>query len=132
MKEEFKKTTDRLLEVNLGIKTLFGAEKPTAGDDVFAAFLAELEKLLEEKDLLIKKLKTLKQRSEQEFATLKEKEFRETWEKISALEAENLDVMQKLQSAVSLELAGNKAHSRVISSYKFTKEVEPRLFDDSL
>jgi hypothetical protein len=132
MKEEFKKITDRLLEVNLGIKTLFGAEIPDAGDDVFAAFQAELEKLLIQKDLLIEKLKELKNRSKTGFAALKENDFRETWQEISKLEAENLETMQKLQAAISQKLAGNKAHSRVISSYKFKKDVQPRLFDDSL
>lgn len=131
MKENFKKIADRLLEVNLGIKALLGAEIPDNGDDAFDAFEAGFEKFAE-KHSLIEKLKKLKNLSEQEFTVLKERDFHETWLKISELEAENLDLMKKLQATISLESVENKVHSRAISSYKFTKEVQPRLFDDSL
>lgn len=135
MKKEFKNISDRLLELSLGIKELLGEQAPGSGNDVFAAFEAELEKMLSEKDMLIEKLQKLKNSSEPaktEFAGLKENDFCEIWTKISELEAENLKAIQGLQRAISQELIGNKTHSRVISSYRFTKDVQPRLFDDSL
>lgn len=132
MKQELQITFNKLLEINLAIKALFEAKMPDTEEDVYADFREKIEKLLSQKVELIEKLQTLKQGSESEFSALKQKEFSEIWSRIKKLEAENLEAMQKLQAAISEELAGNKQHSRVISSYKYTKEVQPRLFDDSL
>ncbi|NLF83221.1 MAG: hypothetical protein GX568_04465 [Candidatus Gastranaerophilales bacterium] len=132
MKQEVQITFNKLLEINLAIKALLEAKVPNTEGDVYAEFQEKVEKLLSQKGEVIEKLQALKQGSESEFSALKQKEFSEIWGRIKELEAENLEAMQKLQAAISEELAGNKQHSRVISSYKYTKEVQPRLFDDSL
>ena len=56
----------------------------------------------------------------------------EIWEKIQELENENLNLINSRKDLISQEINGIKTHVKAISSYKFKKDQEPRLFDDSL
>ncbi len=118
-----KKTVENLLEINLEINSLLNSP-----DEDFNEKFTEL---LKNKDILVKTLKNLTGTSKEEFTALKNTELMETWGKIQELENENLNLIKTRKELIGDELKKLKTHARAISSYKFKKEQEPRLFDDS-
>lgn len=132
MIEKIREILKRLLKINLEINSLFlslqnNSEK---NEKEFLNFNKKLEELLDIKNALIKGLEYFKEINKQEFLNLKETEFKEIWEKLTKLEEENLTMLNDCQSLLSIEMSNIKNHSKAISSYKFNKEIKPRLFDD--
>ncbi len=132
MKEEFKKSIDKLLYVNRQLNSLLKSDKisPDSSPEAFAEFEAEIKKLLKEKNSCIEKLKNLKITSEQTFSELKTTEFSSTWQNIQKLEQENLNLLKIGQGSVSKEMSGSVRQSKAVAGYKFNKEIKPRIFDD--
>jgi len=130
----FKENIDKLLQVNLEVNALLQSEKPDSNtdEDGFSAFQFKIEILLTKKDSIINTLKELKEQSESEFTALKGIEYKEIWEKAQELENQNLESMKAFQALLSEGAVGAKMQSKAIFSYKFNKEIKPRLFDDSL
>lgn len=133
MKEKIKKNIEQLLQINLEINSFLKSANidSNKNDDFFSNFNTEFEKLLDTKNSFTDNLKDLKSLSEQEFSCLKNSVFKETWQKIQELENENFNIIKNSQKVISKELTTLKTHSKTISSYKFNRETEPRLFDDS-
>ena len=134
MEEKFKKYIEKLLQINLELSSLFQANdfEIEMNESNFTNFQAKIEKLLIQKDSLINNLKILKELSEKEFSDLKNLKYKEIWQKIQELENKNLEMIKNGQIGLSEEMAGIKIHSKAISSYKFNKELKPRLFDNLL
>ena len=134
MKKEFKENIDRLLGINLEIGSLFQSDSPDSNtnEEGFAGFEAKVEKLLAEKDIVIEKIKGLKAQSAEEFAELRNSEYVEIWQQVQELEAKNMTAMKTVRSLLSKGAVDSKIQAKAIFSYKFNKEVKPRLFDDSL
>ncbi|HSA07294.1 MAG TPA: hypothetical protein P5556_08950 [Candidatus Gastranaerophilales bacterium] len=134
MQEKFKVYTEKLLQINIEINAFFQADNinKITDDDGFVDFQAKVEKLMNEKNSLIENLKMLKQVSKEDFSDLKNFEYKEIWQKIQSLEDENLNLIKNDQRLISEEVADLIRHSKVISSYKFNKEINPRLFDNQL
>ncbi len=134
MEEKFGKYIEKLLKINLELNSLFQANgfEITTDEGSFADFQAKTEKLLTQKDSLINNLKSLKELSEKEFSGLKNLKYKEVFQKIQNLENKNLEMIKNEQLDLSEEMAGIKIHSKAISSYKFNKEIKPRLFDNLL
>ena len=134
MKEKVKKNIEQLLQINLEINSFLKSSNidSNKSDDFFSNFNTEFEKLLDAKNSFMDNLKNLKNLSEQEFSSLKNSVFKETWQKIQGLENENFNIIKNNQKDIAKKLTTLKTHSKTISSYKFNKEIEPRLFDDSL
>lgn len=118
-----KDIIEKLLEINLEINSLLKSETMDFG--------GKLENLLKEKEAMICSLKSFKEKSEEEFNNLKNTQFSEAWKSIQTLEQENLTLIQEKKDKLGGEIQGIKTHSKAISSYKFKKDQEPRLFDDS-
>lgn len=113
-KMKMKQAFEKLLEINLAINAFL--KKP---DSEFNEGFGEL---LKAKDSLIETLKSFKERPG----------FKEALDKILDLEKENLNLIVARKEQVKEETHRLKAHAKVISSYKYQKDQEPRLFDDSL
>jgi len=131
MQQEFKKNITDLLQINLEINVLLknNMEKIKVDEESFAAFQSEIENLLSKKNSFIEKLKNLKACSEAEFSELKNTKYKDDWQKVQEMENENLEMIKAAQSSINEEVAGIVKHSKAISSYKYTKELKPRLFD---
>jgi len=119
MKQNFKK----LLELNLEINSLLKTE----GDEPDE----KLSELLQEKDAIIENLKKIKDECPEEYENLKNNELKESWLKIQQLEKENLKLILQRRDKMRDQINKIKKHIKTIGSYKFKKEQEPRLFDDS-
>lgn len=132
MKEKFKEYIENLLQINLKLNSLLKDSKisPKADEEAFSSFQNEIKNLLREKNSFIQKLEDLKKSSKETFSEIKNSEHNESWQSIQELEKENLDLIKTGQTAIKKELAGLTRHSKAISSYKFNKEVKPKIVDD--
>ncbi len=118
-----KQNLEKLLKLNQEINSFLKTEEKVP-DESFG-------KLIKQKDKLIENLKKIKNKSAENFENLKNTEFKETLEKIQALEEENLRLIEERRGTMREDINKIKKHVKTISSYKFKKDQEPRLFDDS-
>lgn len=115
-----QETIKKLLEINIKINVILNSSEAETLDDI--------GEFLKEKDVLIQSLKSLKEADNQGFLVIKKSEL---WKKLQEFEAKNLKLINDSKEGLSEEINGIKIHVKAISSYRFKKEQEPRLFDDS-
>ncbi len=132
MKTSFKNCIESLLQVNFRLNAFLKENKITfeSSEEEFKAFQEKIENLLSEKTPFIQKLEELKKTSAEEFLQLKTSTYAESWKSLLALEEENLTAIKSSRAGISLELAGITRKSKAIYSYKYNKEIKPRLIDD--
>lgn len=124
MKTKMKDLLDKILSANLKLKESLNTPEIETDET--------LPRLLELKDILITQLQALKKENKKEFTQLKNEEFQATWHSIAELEKENITLLKAKKEKLSKEINATKTQSKVINKYKYKKEQEPRLFDDSL
>jgi len=124
MNEEIKNTYEKILELNLQINSMLNSSSV----DDFDSFNEDLQKFLDEKDKFIQKLLSLRDSNEKEFT---EMDLKEISEQISNLEKENLELIQGKKLFLSKEITKTNKATKALSAYKFDKQNEPRIFDET-
>jgi len=125
MNEEIKNIYEKILELNFKINSLLNDFPPKEN---FDNFNENLQNFLDQKDIFIQKLISLKESSEEEFKKI---DLKEISEQINKLEHENLKLIQEKKVYLSEELNKSNKASKALSAYKFNKQNEPRLFDET-
>jgi hypothetical protein len=126
IKEQIKIVCQNLLEKNLEINSIL----KNFPESDFEIFNEELEKFLQEKDLLIKAIKHLAENNKDDFAIAKKTYIKDNWEEICSLENENMDIIKEKKSYLASEISRVNLSSKAFSGYKINTEIAPRIIDE--
>ena len=127
MINEIKTAYEKILELNLQINSMLN-DFPK---EDFESFNENLQKFLDEKDIFIQKLLSLKDSNEKEFKKIKENNLKEISDQVNKLEEENLKLIQEKKIYLSKEINKTTKAAKALSAYKFDKQNEPRIFDET-
>lgn len=127
MKQEITAAYEKILELNFQINSILN-DFPK---DDFENFNKEIQDALNLKDEIIQKLVSLKTVSGKEFNEIKENSLKEISEQINKLEQENLELINEKKGYLSEEINKTNKAAKAFSAYKFNKQDEPRLFDNT-
>jgi len=125
MNEEIKNTYEKILELNLQINSMLN---DFSSKENFDNFNENLQEFLAQKDIFIQKLISIKESSEEEF---KKSNLKEISKQVNKLEQENLKLIQEKKVYLSEELNKSNTAAKALSAYKFNKQNEPRIFDET-
>ena len=125
MNKEIKNIYEKILELNFQINSLLNDFPPKEN---FDNFNENLQNFLEQKDIFIQKLISIKESSEEEFKKI---DLKEISEQVNKIEHENLKLIQEKKVYLSKELNESNKASKALSAYKFNKQNEPRFFDET-
>jgi len=124
MIKEIKNTYEQILELNIKINSLLN-DFPK---DDFEDFNENLQNFLDEKDKFIQKLLSLRNSNEKDF---KKDELKKLSEKVNKLEKENFELIQEKKDSLSKKINKSTKTAKALNAYKFNKQNEPRLFDET-
>ena len=127
MINEIKTAYEKILELNLQINSMLN-DFPK---EDFESFNENLQKFLDEKDIFNQKLLSLKDSNEKEFKKIKENDLKEISDQVNKLEEENLKLIQEKKIYLSKEINKTTKAAKALSAYKFDKQNEPRIFDET-
>jgi len=132
MKELIKNIYQNLLETNLLINSLIN-EFP---DEDFDGFNEKLQAFIDLKGEFIEKLLSLKEASEEngtenDFKEIIATDLKEISDQIDKLEKENLELINEKKLFLSQEINKTNKAAKVMSAYKFNKNTEPAIIDES-
>ena len=125
MNEEIKNIYEKILELNFKINSLLNDFPPKEN---FDNFNENLQEFLDQKDIFIQKLISLKDSNEKEFKKI---DLKEISEQVNNIEQENLKLIQEKKVYLSEELNKSNTAAKALSAYKFNKQNEPRIFDET-
>ena len=129
MKEELIRIYKTILELNFQINSALNAFPKKDFDD----FNKKLEKLLDEKNIFIKKLRVLKENSVEELEKLlKEADLDELSEHVNKIEEENLKLAEEKKNHLASEINRLNKSTKVLAAYKYNQQIKPRLVDEKI
>lgn len=127
MNGEIKNIYEKILELNIQINSCL---KDFPADN-FDEFNENFQGLIDQKGEFIQKLIDCKENNEEELKKLAETDLKEISNQINELERENIELLQEKKVFLSGEINRTNRASKALAGYKFKKETEPRLFDET-
>lgn len=128
MNEEIKNIYEKILELNIHINLMLN-DFPK---DDFDSFNENLQEFLNQKDEFIQELLSLTGAiPEKELKKIIDIDLKEIFEQVNQIEEENLKLIQENKIYLSAEINKANKAAKALSAYKFDKQNEPLIFDET-
>lgn len=128
MNEEIKNIYEKILELNIHINLMLN-DFPK---DDFDSFNENLQEFLNQKDAFIQELLSLTGAiPEKELKKIIDIDLKEIFEQVNQIEEENLKLIQENKIYLSSEINKSNKAAKALSAYKFDKQNEPLIFDET-
>lgn len=132
MKEEIKNVLTNISELNL----LINSTLHEFSDEDFEGFNEKLQGFIDKKGEFIEKLLSFQpifenNEPENDFNKFIVTDLKEIYEQIDKLEKENLKLIKEKKLFLSREINKTNKAVKTLSAYKYNKNIEPQIIDES-